>query len=184
MSNYIEHLESHLGLISGGYRGDGLQVIYSEAGLPFEGVRTLVTAGLGRLDLDLPDGSTVRQELVMHVPAGAAYQDRTAALLLQVAKRMADRRTALRTHQVLGPFGPLFPGTSMTALVAAPPQYLPETFAAWRGEEPPIIMAWLFPITTAEAGLVAEHGWDELEKILIAEDPDLSNPERPEVTLR
>lgn len=72
MAGLIEHLESFLGLITGGSRGDdatpeGVQVAWFGPDVPFGGVTTLVTVGLSRRHLGLPNGWALHQELVMHV---------------------------------------------------------------------------------------------------------------------
>jgi hypothetical protein len=184
----IEHLESFLGPMSGGSRGDettpeGVQVAWFPDS-PFAGVTTLVTVGLSRRHLAMPNGGALHQELVMHVPT-SDYPARAAGLLFQVAGEMVRRRSALRHAQVIGPGGPLFPGSQMTAMVAVSPLYLPDAFAVARIEDSvSVVMTWLVPITAHEASVIRRDGWQTLEQAFAAHDPDLSDPGRPEVAVR
>jgi hypothetical protein len=150
---------------------------------PFTGVTTLVTVGLSRRHLSLPNGNALHHELLMHVPS-LDYPARAAALLFQVAGEMVGRGTALRHAQVIGPRGSLFPGGDATALVAISPRYLPEEFEVCHIDDSvPVVLTWLVPITTGEAELIGRDGWGSLERAFTAEDPDLSDPARPQVTL-
>ncbi|MEU4238351.1 suppressor of fused domain protein [Actinoplanes sp. NPDC026619] len=187
MADLIEHLESFLGTMSGASRGDdstppGVQVAWFPNS-PFTGVTTLVTVGLSRRHLGLPGGGSVHQELMMHVPNGD-YPAQAAGLLFQLAGEMVRRGSALRPAQLIGPRGPLFPGSRLTAMVATSPVYLPEGFAVCRGgESAPVVLAWLVPISGGEAEVIRRDGWAALEEILVAQDPNLADPGRPEVAL-
>ena len=185
MADLIEHLESFLGTMSGGSRGDettpdGVQVAWFP-GAPFAGVTSLVTLGLSRHHLGLPEGGAVHQELMMHVPDGE-YPARAAGLLFQVAGEMVARQAALPHGQVIGPRGPLFPGSPMTAVVALDPGYLADDFAVCRvGESVTVFLTWLVPITSDEAEVVRQGGWQVMEHAVAARDPDLTDPRRPPV---
>jgi hypothetical protein len=96
---------------------------------------------------------------------------------------MVRRRAGLPHGQVIGPKGPLFPGSQTTAMVAISPRYLPEAFAVCRIETAPVVLTWLGPITTGEAELIQKSGWGALEQAFAAQDPDLADPGRPEVAL-
>jgi hypothetical protein len=163
VADLIEHLESFLGPMSGGSRGDettpkGVQVAWFPD-RPFDGVTTLVTLGLSRRHLGMPNGNALHQELLMHVPNGEDAL-RAVALLFKVAGQMVDRGTALRRAQVIGPSGPLFPGSRTTAMVAISPVLLPEEFAVCRIEEDvPVVIAWLAPLTTGEVEVLRRDGW-------------------------
>jgi len=187
VAELIEHLESFLGLMAGGSRGDdttpeGVQVAWFGPDVPFNGVTTLVTVGLSRRHLNLPTGGAWHQELLMHVPTDD-YPARAAGLLFQVAGEMARRRAALPHGQVIGPKGPLFPGSQTTAMVAVSPRYMPEAFAVCRIETAPVILTWLVPITTGEAELIQKSGWGRLEQAFAAQNPDLADPRRAEIAL-
>jgi hypothetical protein len=187
VADLIEHLESFLGLITGGSRGDdatpeGVQVAWFGPDVPFGGVTTLVTVGLSRRHLGLPNGGALHQELVMHVPTDD-YPARAAGLLFQVAGEMVRRRAGLQHGQVIGPRGPLFPGSQTTAMVATSPRYLPESFAVCHTESVPVVLVWLIPITTGEAEVIQTSGWGTLEQAFAAQNPGLADPARAEVAL-
>src|SRR6201995_4888649 len=98
VADLIEHLESYLGLIAGGSRGDestpdAVQAAWFGPDVPFDGVTTLVTIGLARRRLELPGGEAAHQELLMHVPTDE-YPARAAGLLFQVAGEMVGRQAA------------------------------------------------------------------------------------------
>jgi suppressor of fused protein SUFU len=182
----IEHLESYLGTMAGGSSGDGstpqgVQVVWFPDA-PWAGVTTLVTLGLSRRHLALPDGEAMHQELMMHVRNDHASY--AVGLLFQVAGQMVDRRSALRHAQLIGPHGPVFPGSRLTAMVAISPHYMPERFEVCRLEEDvPAVFAWMVPITTGEADMLRTSGWESLQKAFAAQDPDLADPARPEIAL-
>jgi hypothetical protein len=76
----------------------------------------------------------------------------------------------------------LFDRGQMTALYAATPVYLPDNFAVCDTAAGKAVMAWLVPITGAEADYVRTHGWTAFEAALVAEDPDFTEPSRSPVT--
>jgi hypothetical protein len=187
VADLIEHLESFLGPIAGGSRGDdatpeGVQVAWFGPGVPFDGVTTLVTVGLSRRHLGLATGEALHQELVMHVPTDD-YPARAAGLLFQMAGEMVRRRAGLQHGQVIGPRGPLFPDSQTTAMVAISPRYLPEPFAVCHTERVPVVLTWLVPITTGEAEVIQKSGWGTLEQAFAAQNPDLADPGRAEMAL-
>jgi hypothetical protein len=143
-----------------------------------------VTAGLSRRHLGLPNGGALHQEFVMHVPTDD-YPARAAGLLFQVAGEVVRRRAGVQHGQVIGPRGPLFPGSQTTAMVAISPRYLPESFAVCHTESGsvPVVLTWLVPITTGEAEVIQKSGWGTLEQAFAAQDPDLADPGRAEVAL-
>jgi hypothetical protein len=47
----------------------------------------------------------------------------------------------------------------------------------------PVIMTWLVPITTGEAAAIRRDGWASMEQVFAAQNPDLADPGRPQVTL-
>ncbi|GAA1894721.1 suppressor of fused domain protein [Asanoa iriomotensis] len=185
MADLIAHLESYLGTIAGGSQGDdttpsGVQVAFFGPDAPFAGVTTVVTVGLWRRHLTVAGDRALHQELLMHVP-NDDYPARAAGLLFQVAGELVRRGAGLRHGQVLGPAGPVFPGSAMTALVATNPGYLPESFAVNRTDSVAIVLTLLLPITTGEAAVVRERGLPALEGLFVAEDLDLTDPGRADV---
>ncbi|OJF13368.1 hypothetical protein BG844_15715 [Couchioplanes caeruleus subsp. caeruleus] len=71
----------------------------------------------------------------------------------------------------------------MTALVAAQPVYLPDEFAVCETPAAPVVLAWLVPLTQAEAHFAHTQGWAALEDVFVQHDPDLTDHERASVQL-
>lgn len=187
VADLIEHLERSLGPIAGGTRGDGstpsgVQVIRFGADAPFAGVTTWATLGLSNQHLGRTGGGGLHQELVMHVPT-ARQPDNVAGLLFQMAGELIQRGHGVARGEVIGPRGRLFAGTEMTALVAAQPVYLPDEFAVCETPAAPVVLAWLVPLTQAEAHFAHTQGWAALEAVFVQQDPDLTDHERTSVQL-
>jgi hypothetical protein len=186
VTDLITHLESFLGEIGGGTRGDdstpsGLQVVWFGPNSPFTGVTTIMTLGLSQYHLNQPGDKGLHQELLMHLPT-ADQPGNAAGLLFQVAGELIARGRGLLRGEVVGPRGRLFDRGQMTALYAATPVYLPDNFAVCDTAAGKAVMAWLVPITGAEADYVRTHGWTAFEAALVAEDPDFTEPSRSPVT--
>ncbi len=115
----------------------------------------------------------------MHVRS-SEQAGRAAGLPFQVAGELLGQGRGLIRGQVIGPRASMFPGASATALIAAPPVYLPDGFAVCEAPSVTIVVSWLVPITTGEARLVSERGWSALEDTFDAEEPDLTDPYRAE----
>ncbi|GAA2212911.1 hypothetical protein GCM10009850_083730 [Nonomuraea monospora] len=188
MAHLVEHMERFLGPIDSGSRGDdstpaGVQVIRFGPDAPFTGVTTWATLGLSDHHLGQTSGRGLHQELVMHVRHDRQPAN-LAGVLFQVAGELVQRGRGLARGEVIGPRGRLFPQGEMAALVAAPPVYLPDSFAVCDTPATPIVVTWLVPLTEAEARFVHAHGWGVLEDIFVAQDPDLTDIERAGVQLR
>ncbi len=180
-----DHLERHLGSIEQGWSTSAtgekvpFSVVRLSGGLVLKNRKVFATVGLSDHILT-SRGSTkrIRQELVFIAPV--AFGDRSIpALLQQVGLQALQRHRALLRGDVLGPRGLLFEHGEMEALYVSIPVYLPEPFASFeRTAGETVIMAWLVPISGAEAAFVEQHGWEAFEDQLAREDPDLSDPER------
>lgn len=186
MTGLIEHLESHLGEISGGSRGDasapaGVQVAWFGENRPHAGVTTLATLGLSAHHLAQSGEQGLHQELLMHLPL-AGQPGNAAGILFQVAAGLIASGRGLPRGEVIGPRGPLFGSGPMTALYAAPPVCLPDSFAVCDSGTAEIVMTWLVPVTDEEARYVRDRGWPAFEGALLAEDPDLTDLSRSPVT--
>ncbi len=118
----------------------------------------------------------------MHVPT-ARQPDNVAGLLFQMAGELIQRGHGVARGEVIGPRGRLFAGTEMTALVAAQPVYLPDEFAVCETPAAPVVLAWLVPLTQAEAHFAHTQGWAALEAVFVQQDPDLTDHERTSVQL-
>ena len=182
MTDLVDHLERFLGPIDSGIQGDdstppGVQVIRFGVDRPFTGVTTWATLGLSHHHLTQSDGRSLHQELVMHL--STIHQPSTiAGLLFQAAAELIQRGHGLTRGEVIGPRERLFAETDMTALVAASPVYLPDSFAVCDTPAGPVALTWLIPLTQAEAHFTLDHGWPALEAIFVAQDPDLTDLSR------
>jgi hypothetical protein len=185
----IEHLEQHCGPIVGGSAEgvDGnkapFQVVQMLRG-PVKGAVVLSTLGLSNHVLHTAAGRQLRMELVMlH-----RELDRAANLPGILQQVGAD---ILRAHQgpsrgdVFGPRGPLTPGATVEALYVASPVYFPDSFHFYVPSDgtAPIVMAWLVPITAAEAAFVHQEGSTRFEEALTTQNPDLLDFGRPCMSL-
>jgi hypothetical protein len=120
---------------------------------PCDGATTIATAGLA----DLAD-HRLHEELVMACWSEGPVNDLASVVELLV-RQLAEGREPLRYGDVVGPAGPLVPGTSME-----------------------IHSRWLIPIHGSEAQVVAERGARALEELLEKEDPDLLSLQRDPVS--
>lgn len=187
VAGLFEHLESYLGEIADGIRGDettpaGVQVVRFGENRPYAGVTTLATLGLSGHHLAQPGGRGLHQELLMHLPADGTPGN-AAGVLFQVAGELIASGRGLLRGEVVGPRGPLFGFGPMTALYAAPPVYLPDEFAECGTGTTTVVMTWLVPVTDAEAAYVRARGWSAFEDALLAEDPGLTDLSRGPVTV-
>jgi hypothetical protein len=104
-----------------------------------------------------------------------------AGILFQVAAELIDRGHGLRRGEVLGPRETLFGRGRTTALYAAVPVYLPDSFAVCREANRTIVLTWLVPITADEADVVRTQGWQAFEDALVTHNPDLTDIERDSI---
>jgi hypothetical protein len=175
--NLIDHLEGYLGEIVAGFNfGEPgpppFQVARFGGGL-LPGVGAIATIGLSGHVLHQTSGNQLRHELLFLFPASG-----DPASFPAILKELGD--DCLKTHhayargEVIGPRGPLIPGSRCEALYVAPPAYYPEDFEVYEEPElPPIVIAWLVPITAAEARFAREHGPERFEAEVHRIDPDL-----------
>jgi hypothetical protein len=180
----VQHLESYLGEIAGGWAKDAanermpFQIVRFEES-PEHGLTTYSTLGLSRHVLDLPTKS-VRQELVMTVDRVFATPS-VVSVLTAVGELVLDRHRGLLRGEVLPPRGALVPSARLDALYAAAPVMLPNEFATLLGSNPPTVFVWLVPISNREADLVATHGWGWFEDQLVEQQPDLYDLDRRDI---
>lgn len=85
---------------------------------------------------------------------------------------------ALLRGDVIGPGGPLVHSPAMEALYVGMPVYLPEEFATYSSDDSSVVIAWLIPISRAEANYVTRKGWKAFEDRLAADDPNLMDVHR------
>lgn len=178
MRPLIRHVENHLGSIERGFdTGDSrFQVVrFSPGDTTF-----VMTLGLSDHELTGPGGGkAIRHELLMAVPERSV--GRAASLLWQLSDEALQEHTAYLRGQVIGPRGSLFDGGIMEAIYVANPVCLPDSFAGVDTDVGRVIIAWMAPISSAEAAFVRTHGWDAFEQVLVAEQPDLTDDLRESV---
>lgn len=185
MSQSIDrHLESNLGRIARGWSASvdatSIQVCLF-IGQPTPGTVTYATLGLSRHVLDMPDGRTVRQELLLSVAERFASDD-LPKLLAHVADGILRDHRALLRGEVLPLGHPISRGSGCDSLYVAIPVVFPAGLAICSGTQPATVFAWLVPIHPAEVAFVSRHGWDEFETRLEHTDPDLFDLERTGIT--
>lgn len=186
-SRVRDHITSTLGPISKEWEEstEGTLLPFSIVridGCPMPGAFSLVTVGLSERELVFPSGASARQELLL------SCYDRYAPLNVQgliglVALECAGRNQALARGEVLGPSGPVLDKLRMEALYASLPAYAPDAFATCSATSPRTHFMWLVPITRVEAELVTRKGWKSFEELVVKQDPDLLDLERPEMAI-
>ena len=182
-----EHLEAQLGPIDSGWSrnagGENMpfQVVRFRD-VPFENCDTYTTLGLSNFALSSPSsGKEIRLELLMLSRPDS--QQGIPGLLQQASLESISTGTACLRGDVVGPRTRLWPHSSMSALYVTAPAYFPDAFASCRTRTlGDIIFAWLVPISANEASLAAALGWSAFEDRLEAQDPDLLDPLRPDIS--
>jgi hypothetical protein len=143
-------------------------------------VTAFVTLGLSRTKLvSSVSDKSIRQELVVTVRSGCEA-DGIPSLLQQIGSEALQRRVAYLRGDVISPRDQLFTESSFVAVYVTIPVYYPESFAVYKEPDGNSkVIAWLVPITLAEAEYVRDRGWSEFEKLLEQRNPDLLDPKRP-----
>ncbi len=169
-------MERYLGRMSGGQDppdpNTGVQaaVFHKQ---PASNCTTYVSLGLSSHVVHyVGDSPPVRQELILS--CYSRYESWRPGLILQMvaADVIADHH-ALHRGQILGPHGPLFEDSRLTALYCAGPVHLPRELARFTEFAEPTVFVWLVPISDDEARFAFEEGWRALEHLMDTEDPDL-----------
>jgi hypothetical protein len=164
----IRHIEAHLGLIDPqvglwgwDHRDTGTRLdVHGFRDSPLAGATTLCSTGLSCHELCSPRGH-VRQELLLAC-WDRFVSRRLAGLLAIAASQALQERAALLHGQVLGPSGPLIPGSELQALLCLEPFLFPKTLTVCRDTRPPTDFIWLVPISEPEALEVASAGVSQL----------------------
>lgn len=179
MAALIQHLEAHLGKMTGGVSlAEGISVA-EFLNQPIEGVSVFATIGLSHHVLLLPSGKTCRMELVFC--CSGRFKQAALSALDTVASQILATHDALREGAVVSRSGSLWPGSSLVALLVYSPVCFPDTFRVDRSSSPPTVIAWLIPITSEELGIIEKYGWTALENMFEDLDPDLFDLERPSI---
>ena len=188
-SGLVQHLEYYLGSIESGGRARGVddrspvQMVRYEVS-PSDGIAAYSTLGLSKHELESrASGECFRLELLMIVPDDV-QQDLVYSRIDQVSEMLLDAHRAILRGQIIGPSGPLFPNSDMTALYASLPVLLPDEFAVFHGSDGDVAIVWLIPISTEEAEFVLGNGWRKFEDELVAQAPNLIDVWRPSLRFR
>lgn len=177
MVGLVEHLERFLGPIDVGWSKDADGRVMPFQIVRFDGTDGVAfsTLGLSKFGLrSATSGRSIHHELLMLVPK-ALKEGPIPALLQQAATGALEAGGAVLRGNVIGPYGPLLPGSAMEALYAAMPAYFPDDFASCSEDGRRVAIAWLVPISAVEAKYVETHGWDAFEDRLAESDPDLTD---------
>jgi hypothetical protein len=183
MTSMEAHLTSWLGeptavrQVSLGTQSESVSLLRIDDS-PWDGATTLATAGLADLG-----GHRLHEELLV-----ACWSDGPVNALASVVEFLVRQLTAGREPllygDVVGPAGPLVPGTSMDAIYVCEPTYYPSGFARFVSPEGCVIRTrWLVPIYASEAQVVGDKGAGALEDMLVEQDPDLLSLQRGPVAL-
>lgn len=174
----LTHYGEHLGEPDGRWHGAGgsLHVVrYSDQ--PIVGATTYLSLGLSAHKLAQTGGS-IRQELLISC---YAKQDpnRFESLLACLAGQIALAGRAFAEASTW-PNELTIWASKFAAFFAAPPKYF-VSLPAIVPTEPPTVLVWLVPLFRDESDLVAAEGWDALEGLFVAKDPDLLDLKRKSV---
>lgn len=179
-NNIVQHLESHLGEIAGGWGHAGEIQVVQFPDQPQPGVVTYSTLGLSSTPLQMNQGRTVRQELLVSVDS--SFEARSvASFLVTFAEYVRAQNRALLRGDVVGPSGPLIPGERASAVYASVPVFFDDDFATYRGSSPPTVLVWLIPLPREDAEFVKAQGWESFEDKLESAAVDFWDLNRPPV---
>lgn len=181
----VRHFERHLGPIDAGWAGENpgspgrVQVVRFSAPPTLPGRTIFATLGLSDLALmSATSAKAIRQEFVL-VVSDRLRDSPAPSILLDLADERVSSGAALLRGEVVGPRGPLFAMSSLSALYAAIPVVLPDGFEACEIEGGvTAVMTWLVPISHGEAHLVWAAGWEAFEDMLVEQQPDLTDVDR------
>lgn len=174
--SFLAHYERHLGSVDRRFADD--QEVHDIAVVSFKdrperGVTTYATLGLSGCPL-LMSAQTglVRQELL--VSANEAFEQEDVALfLLDLAVHVWRRDRALRCGEVVGPHIPVIPGSTLSAVYATNPSPFPDELWVVDAEPSPVVLAYIIPLSIAEADMLRTHGRDWFEERLERQNPDI-----------
>lgn len=177
--NLPDHIETYLGEITRGWTHDKdsrrlpFQVIECQQGV-VEGLTSYATLGLSNLELSGPT-KTIRLELLL-----SCYTEgnpgSVPGLLQQLGLEAISAGAAYLAGEVVGPRGPLFPGSLLEAVTFLPPAHWPEEFGTWTDDNgAPVVFALVVPISVGEARFIRTQGRDAFEDKVIDEQVPIAD---------
>lgn len=165
------HYEGHLGDVTDRYR------VAMPDGADFEVVRIADcpcrdAACISSIGMADARGLHLLQEILL--PAyNRMLPSVSMKLVGAVVQQVLATGVPLKRGDILGPAGPLMPGTNMEALYVCPPTYFDPELLAPIDDGHTISFLWLVPIYSSEALWARTHGFDAFESALETHDPDL-----------
>lgn len=186
----IDHLESRLGHMSGGWDSGQRSAEAAPRVCHFRGgslgdVDSFATVGLHQTPLlSRTTGRHLHVELLgsSHPQPGGSgpWPD----VLDHVSQEIRRSGAAVLRGDIVQLPSPLGPSGTMTALYAAIPVYLDDAFGSVRLENGvDVAIVWLVPVGDTEAEFVRHKGWKAFEDALVRLDPDLLDLNRRELPL-
>lgn len=170
-----EHYERCLGPIVRGWSDErenhNIQVV-NFLNQPEQGVITFATLGLSRHILIANHNRETRQELLMSV-SSVHCCEKIAGVMLSICELILKRKKALLRGEVIGPGPEIIMGSTVNAVYVTNPSPFGQAIIGFSDEPPPIVFAFLVPITAKEAEKVHRRGWRWFEDELEAQDPNI-----------
>jgi len=141
--------------------------------LPWRGAVSLLTAGVSET-IGPPCGVELLFAFNKKHQAPDAVKLLAAAAEF-VLNAVAQRGSSLHGGEVLGPAGPLVPGSSLEAFVTCDPVFHPPQLRECGTERGPIRVWWLLPISRGEAAFIEKRGVVDFLKAVESQDPEVLN---------
>lgn len=146
---------------------------FRDPGAP--GVCTYVSLGLSDHELRQEDG-LIRQELLFDCYDRFAGEN-LSFLVAHVAGQIAIRGQALAAFEALSIDPVLADLTGVEAVMGYAPIHHSEGIHVI-STDPPTVVAWLLPISSSEARLAIDRGWEALADVFERKQPDFLDLER------
>ncbi|MFE2424084.1 suppressor of fused domain protein [Streptomyces hokutonensis] len=115
------------------------------------------------------------------LPSRVASAARSSAAGSVAGQLVASGQAIMRGDVV--PLPAPLPGGLMTSLYAGLPVYFDDDFSVTVENGSDVAIVWLIPITAEETAFIREKGWEAFEEALVRQDPDLLDPDRPQLDL-
>ncbi|MEM6738225.1 MAG: suppressor of fused domain protein [Bacteroidota bacterium] len=175
----VAHLESYLGEIVGGWDlkvgNKDIQAVKFD-NHPTIGVSTYSTLGLSSFELNMPNGTIIRQEYFISAYDKYSEEDVVSFLLTFASGILSSNKAVLRGESI-GPGPTIIKGSSLNGIYCSNPIFQDNEFSVVKGTNN-IIMVWLMPIHIQEIEFVKEKGWNQFEDSLEKEYCDFWDLER------
>jgi hypothetical protein len=177
----LRHLERTLGRFRQGYHysepeGVGFLEFTNQ---PVAGALTFTTFGVNHHLLRHPSGALIRQELLVCQYQPESSDQSLLPVLSVLATDLVSTHVAIPRGHVVGPNGPIVPGSALEAFYFTEPLYYPEELFECSDREPPTFVLWAIPVSPQEAEFARRNGPDAFEDLLRSRDPDVLDLGRP-----